>query len=205
MQQRAYQMVAEWARPPWWSPRCQSVRWVLLMSPDPTALHMSFTICHRTRAAKKKKTQFLSFIPSSSFLPSEVKGTLWRSCSCFFFFFLPYHPLSFSSLSLPSLHHLSPRPCTLLMIEISQVVKGLSELGLLRCSSGHESVSVQTRTQLLWLSEVVWSRRPKSSHLPPSTWLIPDFLSGMCNDNRMPNLCGTTIAHDSGDFQSSSQ
>lgn len=70
-------------------------------------LSFTYVICDLPLEAhcQKKKTWFLSFIPSTSSLPSEVKGTLWRSCLCYFilfFFLLPYHPLSFSSLSLPS-------------------------------------------------------------------------------------------------------
>lgn len=91
--------------------------------------------------------------------------------SSFFPLLPPYHPLSFSSLSLPSLslslHHLSPRPRALLMIEISQGVRDSSQSGLSRCLSGRDRVSAQTRTR----------QSPESSHPTSSTWLIPDFLT----------------------------
>lgn len=104
------------------------------MSPDPSVLHMSFAICHWKRTAKRKRPDFsLSFPPP---LPSPLKSRArFEDPACvilFYFFFLllllPYHPLSFSSLSLPSLHHLSPRPHARLMIEISQGVRDLSQL-----------------------------------------------------------------------------
>lgn len=167
---------------------------------------MSFTICHWKRTAKRKRPDFSFSFPPPLRSPLKSRAR-FEDPACvilfYFFFLLPYHPLSFSSLSLPSLHHLSPSPRALLMIEISQGVRDLSQSGLLHCLSGHESVSAQTRTDMPWLSKVIYKGHPKSSHPTSSTWLIPDFLSG--NDNMMPNLCGTTKGHNSGDFQSTSQ
>lgn len=155
------------------------VQWVLLMSPDLSVLHMSFTICHWKRTAKRKRPDFsLSFPPP---LPSPLKSRARFEDPAgvflfYFFFLLPYHPLSFSSVRCP-LHHLSPRPRALLMIEISQGVKELSQSGLLHCLPGPESVS-QTRTQMWWTSKVVWKVRPKSLVPTSSAWPIPDLVSG---------------------------
>lgn len=102
---------------------------------------------------QKKKTRFLSFISSSSSLPSEVKGTLWRSFLCYFILFFSFCRIILFHLALfrCPLHHLSPRRRTLLMIEISQGVKDLSLSSLLHCLSGQETVIAQTRTQMLWM------------------------------------------------------
>lgn len=119
---------------------------------------------------QKKKTRFLSFIPSSSSLPSEVKGTLWRSCLCYFILFFlssSFIQLSFAALS-PSFIASSPRPAN------DRDFTGCQRLVIIRPLALFVwPRECQTGAQMPWLSKVLWENVPNLCIAPPARgWFL---------------------------------